>query len=242
MLLLDDLQWADELSFGFLTLYQGGTWPCPGLFIVGTYRSEDLNDALRQLVQLAGAERHIQLSRLDEATVGEIVADMLALHQPDEGFVQFLAHKSHGNPFFVAEYLRTAVSEGLLRRSVRGIWQLAGMAKGAPASVFEALPLPSSLGELIERRLLGLSPEALALLELHAVLGREVDGALLEAAAGLQSDPLLDALGVLLAQQILEEDKAGQYRFAHDKLRETTYAKIPVDKVPHAPPPSRGSH
>ena len=48
---------------------------------------------------------------------------MLALRSPPEVFVGFLARESEGNPFFVGEYLRTAVAEEVLSRH-DGRWQV----------------------------------------------------------------------------------------------------------------------
>src|SRR5262249_7399047 len=173
---------------------------------------------------------------------------------PDQRFVRFLARHSEGNPFFVAEYLRTAVTEGILRRQ-EGCWRLPDLPsrpEGDP--VYEALPLPSSLRQVVARRLAGLAARARApragaraMLDLAAVIGREVDGDLLQAPAWLGGSlalpcgslalpaaaDYLEAVNILVTRHIFEEQQPNRFRFAHDKLRETAYEDIPADRRRH---------
>jgi tetratricopeptide (TPR) repeat protein len=230
LLLLDDLQWADELTLGWLEhlLRTERLGRVPLLFL-GTYRSEELGPhrdaALQRLIEAPGAVP-LRLGRLDAAAVGRIVSDMLALEGPPEGFVRFLARHSEGNPFFVAEYLRVAIAEGVLYRS-KGLWQVAQESREpVPEGLYEALPLPRSLRETVQRRLETLSPEAQHLAEAAAVLGREVDESLLLAVIQREAGYGLEALEELRVREVLEETTAGSFRFAHDKLREVAYERI----------------
>ncbi|MGZ3461274.1 MAG: hypothetical protein ACXU86_22520, partial [Archangium sp.] len=90
----------------------------------------------------------------------------------------------------------------------------------------EALPLPGALHDLVGRRLEGLGSQARALLEVAAVLGRELDADVLAAAAGLEELQELDALEELHARHVLEDVGGGRLRFVHDKLREIAYEGI----------------
>jgi serine/threonine protein kinase/tetratricopeptide (TPR) repeat protein len=224
VLVLDDLQWADELTLGFLE-YAGrtGAQGAEPLLVVGTYRSEEVGGGLRKLLGSEGVEA-LPLGRLEEPAVVAMVADMLALEPAPVLFSRFLTRQSEGNPFFVAEYLRTAVAEGLLRRDERGVWYVAGPEE-SPASEadYEALPLPHSLRELMGRRFERLSAAAQHALSAAAVLGREVDEVLLVKMAQLRGAAMMEAVEELLARHVLEEQGLGELRFVHDKLREVAY-------------------
>lgn len=227
VLLLDDLQWADELSLNFLTLFQAGVWDCPGCLVVGTCRSEeDAGNLLRRVGSLEAFPR-IELDGFGNEDVGKIARDMLGSDPLDGRFVQFLARKLAGNPFFIAEYLRTAVAEGVLHRDPTSGWRLTGVADAAESeSPFEAIPLPHSLGELILRRLAGLPRNTGRLLDVAAVLGREVEGELLSTLCAMDPAELMGALNDLLVRQVLEDGPNGGYRFTHDKLQEILYQQI----------------
>jgi len=222
LLIIDDLQWADELSLSFIESLAKGLFgdatADPGLLVLGTYRSEEASPALTALGE-GGAARvlHLALGRLGEATLGNIVGEMLAMAAPPRGFIRALARRSEGNPFFVAEYLRACVDEGLLYRE-HGTWRLAGGDDSEAA--YEALPLPRSLRDLVGRRLDGLAADARSLVEVAAVLGREIDGEVLVATAAIDQATALIAITELLARQVFEEVRPGRFRFFHDKLRE----------------------
>ncbi len=249
---LDDLQWADELTWKFLKLLHAGAWDGPGFALVCTYRSEEEQQALRLHRSLLSAAPVLKLDRFDETLVGAIVRDMLGVTELDERFVRFLAQRSEGNPFFIAEYLRTAVAEGLLQRDQAGRWRLAALSDADLAEAEGRKPsgltgglapfrfsqpeqgggillLPASLRQLVARRLEGLPPNARAVVELAAVLGREVEADLLQLASALPDADFLEAMTVLVRRQVFEEREVNHYRFDHDKLREIAYEQIATE-------------
>jgi serine/threonine protein kinase/predicted ATPase len=231
LLVLDDLHWADELTLGFLRFVQRlGRLERAGILVLGTYRSEEVGEPLRSLIE--SAEARMELARLDEAAVGSMVCDMLALDAAPQLFQRFLAGQSEGNAFFVAEYLRAAVAEGLLYRDAAGRWQVEGAGEEAEASqaVYLALPLPRSLRDLVRQRLEGLPAPARRLVDTAAVLGREADLGLLGDLSGLDGQELEDALDELLRRQVLEQPAAETVRFVHDKIREVAYEQSGEDR------------
>jgi eukaryotic-like serine/threonine-protein kinase len=176
MLVIDDLQWADELSLGVLELFaRGGRLEGVPLLVLATYRTEEIGPGLERLLRQETCSR-LQLGRLDDEAVAAIVGDMLGLVPPPQHFARFLARQSEGNPFFIAEYLRTALAEGLLDRDTRGRWHISSEAEDADAEArYDRLPLPRSLRDLIVRRLGALPAPARRLAETAAVLGREAE-------------------------------------------------------------------
>jgi predicted ATPase/serine/threonine protein kinase len=226
VLFLDDLQWADELTLKFLDLLHAGAWEGSNLAIVSSYRSEEEHDALRLYQHLFTSAPLVKLERFDETVVGELVRDMLGVHEIDNHFVQFLAERSEGNPFFIAEYLRTTVAEGLLKRDQTGHWRLAPLADLARIEQGQ----PASLRQLVARRLERLPVPARTVVELAAVLGRDLDGALLQAVCRLAEADFLEAVNTLVTRQVFVERQGYQFRFDHDKLREIAYEQIPPDR------------
>lgn len=219
---LDDLQWADELSLAFLGTLTGEHLAQTPLLVLCTYRTEEQNDAVSKIAQLSHT-KHVLLPRLGREAVHSIVSDMLALRKLPYDFVEFLSRQSEGNPFFVAEYLQTAVTERVLFRDKSHAWRLAARPGGSPAE-YDSLLHPRSLRELIEGRLRTLSPAAGLISLAAAVLGREADLETVQEVAALSEDATIGAVGELLRRQVLEQTDPGLVRFAHDKLREVAYA------------------
>jgi hypothetical protein len=227
ILVLDDLQWADELTLSWIEyLVQTSTFDEIPLLIVGSYRTEECEGALERLVAARGTKA-MALGRLETLDVARMVKDMLALRVPPSLFSAHLARHSEGNPFFVAEYLRMAISERLLARDHAGRWRLPDEGLDADSgSRYESLPLPESLVALVTRRFEHLGPEAEVVLAAASVLGRGSDVEILSTVAGLAGDAVLLAVAELLRRQILEETTAGRLRFVHDKLREVAYNQL----------------
>ncbi|MES1188401.1 MAG: AAA family ATPase, partial [Myxococcales bacterium] len=179
LMVLDDLQWADELTLDVLGAIARTSFVRERrLIILATYRTEEQREVLERLTSAPGVLNRT-LSRLDESAVGSIVADMLALNFPPAPFVRYLADQTSGNPFFVAEYLRAAASEGLLTRDRQGRWIVAERAQ-VLERLQRDLPFPDSLRDLLERSLANLSHDARRLVEEAAVFGREIDMDLLD--------------------------------------------------------------
>ena len=229
LLIVDDLQWADELSLAFLDSLTGAWFEKNPVMILATYRAEERTEAIRKLSAQAWA-RTVEISRLDESTVGEIVAAMLAMGEAPAGFVSFLAERSEGNPFFVAEYLRVALAERFLFRDENGDWQITGGDAESGEASYESIPLPRSVRDLVGRRLEGLGPKHQSLVEVASVMGREIDPEVLAVVArahgAMDDNDLLEGIRALLGRQIFEETEAGQLRFVHDRLREIAYQRI----------------
>ncbi len=218
LLILDDLQWADEATLRFLAMLDEEFFAGIPLLVLGTYRVDETSPDLRAMLAKPHVVR-IPLGRLDEHSIAELVRSMLAAPDAPELFLRFLARESEGNPYFVAEYLRAAVDEQLLRRE-GGRWCVA-----VEDTAYTSLGLPGTLRDLVGRRLDRLSPSAQRFAEAAAVLGREVPEALLMAMFGGSDAEAVEAMSELVECHVFEEVETG-VRFVHDKLREAAYARI----------------
>ncbi|MBE2250095.1 MAG: protein kinase [Myxococcus sp.] len=218
LLVLDDLQWADELTLGFLGhLLHEGAVEKTSLLLLGGVRAEERTAELERLV--ASGARQLELGRLSAAAVTTMVSDMLALDEPSPDFGATLHHLAGGNPFFVAEYLRLAVSDGVVARDPAGFWRLP---RGS-----EALPgLPGSVADVVQRRLDRLSAEAIELVAAVAVAGKDSALSLVRVLTELEGGAFHRAESELLRSHIVEETRPGVIRFQHDKLREQAYSRL----------------
>jgi DNA-binding CsgD family transcriptional regulator len=200
VLVLDDVQWADADSLQLLAhLTREATRA--RLLVVATLRPAELNPArsaiLADLVRRQGALA-VELSGWDEAIVGAALAERLG-HPAAPEVVAEVARRSGGNPFFVGELARV-LRAGEIR-------------------------VPTAVRDVVRSRINRLPAPCRALLGPAAVLGREVDPALLASVTG--ADGVLDDLRPALDDGVLDHP-AGQagLRFAHDLVRETVLADL----------------
>ncbi|MFN7974345.1 MAG: protein kinase [Acidobacteriota bacterium] len=222
LFVLDDLQWADELSIAALAFLQrSGRLARMPVLVLATERAEEVTPAIEEIFGIAGTAT-IAVGRLDAEAVGAVVSDMLADPAPSAELVGALHGSSEGNPFFVAEYLRSLVLEGRLARSAEGRWQAP---MGASAAL-ETLALPRALGDLISARLDALPDRARRVLDAAAVLGRDVEVDLLSALVGVAGHELSEPLWNLSRRHLVDEVSPGYLRFDHDKIREVAIARL----------------
>ncbi len=218
LLVLDDLQWADDATMAVLERLASDAPAAPRVSVVATARREELGAPIGELLARPRA-RSVELGRLDGAAVEHLVSDMLALTSPSPALLAALTRDSEGNPFFLAELVRAAVEEGLLRRDAAGRWRFTG--DGAEHG--PELPLPHTVHALLSMRFESLGDEALRVARAAAVIGREPDAALLAAASGAGEDGVMRALPELSRRRVLSDAGGTTLRFCHDKIREVLY-------------------
>lgn len=224
ILVIEDVHWADETSLQVLTSLARQVAALRLLMVV-TYRGEDVATEQRRLVRaVAGAGRRLELSRLSEAETAQLVSTMAALDNPPAQFGRRLHRATSGNPLYVVEILRALFEQGTLRTD-EGAWLVPA---AAAEEAYAGLPLPESVGFLIDARLDQLPDDARTLLDCAAVLRRDFAFELVQAAAGLPAPAALDNLDLLMGLGLLREREAPEaqaadYDFAHALVRDRVY-------------------
>lgn len=223
---LDDLQWADELTREVLAALAASDVSTTAVMVLLLSRSDAPSAWLTQL----GDRRPLRtrtLRPLSRDEVAAVARDMLANMAVPEEMVDVLAERTGGNPLFVAESLRVVVSQGLVGRDAVGRWSLpAPEIRGQPQVLKARIGVPATIRELMEQQLDGLAPPVREALNLAAVIGRELIPELL---TGEDEAALLDALETLLRAGVLDETGQGTLQFRHDLFREVTYERLPAD-------------
>jgi len=205
VLLLEDAHWDRGESVDLLARLQPFIGDLP-LMIVASARSEERAD----LVDLLPQAQHIQLGRLDFAAVQELSASMLGQAGLQPQVLDLLARESEGNAFFLVEVVRALVDEG------GGLERVGQMT--LPQQVFAG-----GMQQVIRRRLDKTPPQARTWLQMAAIMGRELDFALLE-----RRDDWLLACAEAAVLDVSED----RWRFSHDKLREQLIADLPPEQRP----------
>ncbi len=226
VLVLDDLQWADEGSLLLLRHIMATAVPMQVL-IIGTYRDSELSQTHPLLDTLAALRRMDRVSRIELAGLDDsgVVAFMEAIagYTLDDAAIT-LAHAVYrdtdGNPFFVSELLRHLSETGFIYQDVTGRW--------VTDHSLEQMTLPSSVREVIGARVGRFGPEAGRVLSLAAVIGRDFDLELLSRATERSQDDLLDILDAASHAALVREviDAQGRFVFVHALIQHTLYEDL----------------
>jgi hypothetical protein len=167
LLLLDDLQWADELTLGALQRLVDADLSGTPLLVVATCRDEEVGPAVQALLGRPAVER-LAVDRIDAAAVRAMVRDITAVVAAPAGVSDRLTILSEGSPFYVTEHLRAAVGAGLIRLGAGGQAEFVTLPDGT-------LDLPGDLAALVRMRLDQLPPGARRVVNLACVMGRSFD-------------------------------------------------------------------
>lgn len=216
VLVLDDLQWADDLSIAVLDGLARRNLGTMRLLVIGSVRTDALSEHRMQRLRHIAPTR-LRLHPLGASELAGLVSDMLCWSAPPDNLLDAMVDVSSGSPLYATEYVHWAVESGYLRRRL-GSWSFS---PDYPAQ-------PQSIGELLLARIQLLSLDARHTLECAAIVGGQIEAELLANLCELDEPRFLSALDDLLNRQLLQsETETHLLQFAHDSLREQTYEAIP---------------
>jgi ATP/maltotriose-dependent transcriptional regulator MalT len=211
LLALDDLHWADRSTL-LLFVHLARKLSGAPVLAVGTYRSAEVapdRPIFDTLAELSRERLHARIHLLgfsfDETK--------LFLHRvggvdPASAVLKSIFEQTAGNPFFVEELVRHLEDEGR------------DLAEQTTDST--AWGIPEGVRQVIAKRVIALSGEAVRLLQAAAVLGDDCGAEPLASVAELGGSRLLDALDEVTGAGMLHE-QGHRYRFSHPLVQRTIY-------------------
>ncbi|HEY5394042.1 MAG TPA: AAA family ATPase, partial [Trebonia sp.] len=220
LLVLDDLQWADQPSFFLLPHLMRARRSTP-LLTVAMYRDlgperSEFSAALPSLtrdidcrrVSLRGLEHHAVTTLLEDA-VGR------PFRERESGMVAELEWETAGNPFFLLEMARHLSEVGAFDRDVVRLGE-------TPAEI------PQSIRDMVRSRLRRLTPGCVETLAVAALIGERFEAGLLASAASLTDAQTVDRLEEAARAGLIAEidDEPDHWRFSHSLTRRVTSEEL----------------
>ena len=209
---VDDLQWCEHGTLRLLRALPPQLAADAVLWVVAVRSgtSDPAVTATVRALRATGAAR-LDLRPLDDEAVALLVGDVLGA-VPDTGVLASAA-RAGGLPLLLVELLRGWRDEQLVR-----------LDEGRARLVADVLP--ARLRDAVDRRTERVSPLALELLQIGAVLGRRFPPDLLAAVLERPPPTVLGPLQELVGAGLLQ-DEGDQIGFGHDLIREAVVASIP---------------
>jgi tetratricopeptide (TPR) repeat protein/class 3 adenylate cyclase len=212
VVLAEDWHWADGASREALQRIQD-IIAAQHLLMIVTSRPDA--DAPYDRLESAA---FIQLRPLDQAGSAAIMRSVLRVPDVPAALAERLHQRTGGNPFFLEELCQALLEQeaGLIHDGFL-----------VPGRV-EALGLPDTVQAVIRARLDRMDPEALEVVRVASVIGREFGMALLADVMepGLDASPALERLkraGLIQQTSVVPEPR---YRFKHALTQEVTYESL----------------
>ena len=212
VLVVDDLQWADQASVTLWGRLAKTVRQAP-LLLVGMMRPVPQRDDLVALRRAAADTLRLRLAGLNEAAVAELVTSLVG-GRPDDRLLR-LAEGAAGNPLYVIELV-----DALVRSSSVTV-------TSAGAAVLTNSSAPSSLSAAIADRLGFVSGSVREVLRAAALLGLDFAVPDLAVVLGRGVADLVPAIDEARAAGVLAES-GNELGFRHPLIRTALYEEIPV--------------
>ncbi|MDQ7810907.1 BTAD domain-containing putative transcriptional regulator [Amycolatopsis sp. A133] len=216
VLVVDDLQWADEASVLLWNRLSAAAERLPLLLVAASRpagRREDLA-RVRRAAELRGLET-LTLGPLAPADAGDLIEDLVG-GRPGPRLASLIG-KAAGNPLYLREVTTALVREGAVELE-NGV---ADLREGT------ALTVPGSLLGAVDRTLAQLDGLTREAVRRAAMLGMEFGLAQVAATMGVLPSALLGAFGAVLDLGIVVDART-HLVFRHPLLRWALYHEIPA--------------
>ncbi|HUL65683.1 MAG TPA: BTAD domain-containing putative transcriptional regulator [Burkholderiaceae bacterium] len=209
-IVLDDLQFADAESVGVLSvIVRAEGLALAWIFGARGHEVPAVAQPWRSAMD-ALALRQLGLAPLDASGTLELMRSLELVDVDAAGWAKDVYRHTGGNPMFVLETLAALLAADVSLRTAR-------------ATAGARLPIPDSVGQLIEARLTKLSAPALKLARVAALADKDFSIGLAAAVLGVHALDLAEPWRELAQAQIVRDEG-----FAHDLVLEATRRSIPT--------------
>lgn len=232
-LFVDDLHMANGreihlLSFLTRTLISSGELP---LLIMGAMRPKASSpaDAFAAGEDLSLEPIDISVGSLSRDDLLKVVFDLVGDTLGARLLAQRLHKETEGNPFFICEFLRSLIANGVIAVQTDG-YEL----RIEPDEITTGhLEIPPSVRQMMRSRLASVRPEDRIPLETLAIGGRELDFDVLLDVLDAEEEDVLDSLDRLLKKGIIRERRVGELVFhsvTHRKFADVVYRDLRTER------------
>ena len=217
VVLIDDLHFAPEdgrALFSSLAL----AIPRHRILLIGTMRPGVPEAWTANVTRLDHAEQRM-VSRLGPKDLSRLLKDAFRSERLARELAFQIGEKSDGNPFFAFEIIQGLREGQFISRQPDGTW--------ATTKVIEDIRVPSSVLDLVNARVAGLSEEERDLLDVASAFGFSFDGSLIGAALGMARIPALRRFATIEKRHRLVRSAGEHFVFDHHQVQEALYGALP---------------
>ncbi len=227
IVIIDDLQWADESSLK-LFHYLARKIENKRILLFGILRSDhyDLqeNGKPKKIVDILARMRReylfeeIKVKRFNRRDSDLLIDKLLENSAFSEEFYEGIYRETKGNPFFLIETLKNLKEKGHI--FINGdIW--------VDKKIDFKLEVPDRVEDIFVRRLSAISQEDREILQVASVFGYKFDPALLAYMMEWKKINLLKRLQKIENDHQVITNSESQYQFEHPMLGDLLYSEIP---------------
>ena len=218
LLVIDDLHWAAESTRQLLRHVAADRKSAPVL-IIATQRDTTAGEAISNLPIPPQRVHRVELANFDEPTVLDFIeaAAGHSLQEIGPKLALLIHRQSGGNAFFCRELALHLVDSGIVAQT-DGRW--------SATVALDGIGVPDSIRRVVDDRLTRIPDTARQTLLWAAIIGQDVDVALLTRVVDAPEGAVLEALETCAAARLLEERSIDRFAFPHALVRSTISASL----------------
>jgi histidine kinase len=225
IMVIDDIQWINQAGLALLQLMATNT-QMDGLILVCSYRENEVTHDHPASCMLKEAKKHAHPENMHSISIGNLqnshIVDMLVdlssrRPQEVESLVNMLQARTHGNPFFLLQYLRLLEKNELIRRSTTDMaWTW------SENDILANLNVTDNVAEFVSHNIQKLPPSTREALKVAACFGWRFDINLVSFA--MKGADISAAIEVAVQDGLVEKMAPSLYKFTHDRIQEASYS------------------
>eukprot|EP00980_Cylindrotheca_fusiformis_P013392 scaffold3410_cov141-Cylindrotheca_fusiformis.AAC.35 len=235
VLVLDDLQWADESSLEVMDFLISDLQNPNALMIVGCYRSNEVDGQsllfkkvqtlLKKQDKLSFHITDIAIGSCDVDGVNKMIMAMMSIDDEERtwGLAEVCFKRTAGNPFFLIEFMKLFQDEGLISYNLgllKWVWD--------EDRIDDATMSADNVVDLLQARMRKMPANVQLLLQYAACLGSSFDTHTLDLIWREQSvmsteytaDTIISLLAAVVSSNLVEACGQNKYQWVHDKVQE----------------------
>jgi len=223
ILFIDDLQRADPPSCRLIKLLLDKNNNIKYFLLITAFRENEMQDAfitpILEETNLRTTE--IDLKPLQLNDINSLVSTSLRRHPNDTNDLsQVILNKTHGDPFFTIQFLKTLFIESLLYFDVQyDVWRW-DMKK------IQMRQFTDNVLEFMIENLKKLSPESQRVLHLAACIGCQFDFDILTIVSEHSEEYIIQLLTPIISQDLIIKSSEKKYNFVHDRVQQAAYSLV----------------
>ena len=211
VILIEDMHWLDEASEEFVAALVDAV-ASTKIMVILNYRS-----SYRSPWTALDNFREIEVTELGAADTDAIVRELMSYRREFQDVSQLIARRSGGNPFFAEELVRSIAERGVLSGDPHH-----------PGNGLDSVEraLPATVQAVISARIDRLGEVEKSMLQMCAIIGKEVPQAVLERVAGSMRGQMERAMDALCQAELIQLQPAAggrRYSFRHPLIQEVAY-------------------
>ncbi|MNB88968.1 Serine/threonine-protein kinase PknL [compost metagenome] len=229
ILVLDNLQWADDTSLQYLTSLIEDT-ATTHLLIVLSYRNREitrlhpLSRLEKHLIDRNVAMSRISLQALELTDLKQLLLDVMRYEAADlDELARVLLHKTDGNPLFIKQFLQDLIDDQRVEfdENIRSWkWDLQRITE---------LNVPDNVASYLSSKLQQFPEQTVYALSRAAFIGSLFDLRTLADITETPIEALSEALAVAVHGRLLQPvngEEYPHYKFQHNRIHQAAYAFI----------------